>query len=137
MKKSRIIGALAGLAHDTRLDIFRLLVQSGPECLAAGLIGRHLDLPPPTLSFHLAQLKHAGLINARRESRSIIYSANFQLMNDVIAYLTENCCGGRPELCFSPAIAATKSARQKTAAVKRNGSDSDETISCSRSCRRP
>jgi ArsR family transcriptional regulator len=136
MKKTRIIGALAGLAQDTRLDIFRLLVQSGPDGLAAGLIGKRLDLPLPTLSFHLAQLKHAGLIDARRQSRSIIYSANFQLMNDLIAYLTENCCGGKPELCFSaPSIAATKSMRQKTAALKRNGREPDETIPRSRSCR--
>jgi ArsR family transcriptional regulator len=71
-----VIEGLSGLAQESRLDIFRLLVQRGPEGLAAGVIGERLELPLPTLSFHLAQLKHAGLVNARRESRSIIYSAN-------------------------------------------------------------
>jgi ArsR family transcriptional regulator, arsenate/arsenite/antimonite-responsive transcriptional repressor len=101
MKRSLVIESLSGLAQESRLDIFRLLVQRGPEGLAAGLIGERLDLPLPTLSFHLAQLKHAGLVNARREGRSIIYSANYKMMNDLIAYLTENCCGGRTELCVS------------------------------------
>ncbi len=101
MKKSLVIEALGGLAQESRLDIFRLLVQRGPEGLAAGVIGERLGLPLPTLSFHLAQLKRAGLVNARRESRSIIYSANYKMMNDLLAYLTENCCGGRTELCVS------------------------------------
>jgi ArsR family transcriptional regulator, arsenate/arsenite/antimonite-responsive transcriptional repressor len=103
MKKSLVIESLSGLAQESRLDIFRLLVQRGPEGLAAGVIGERLELPLPTLSFHLAQLKHAGLVNARRESRSIIYSANYKMMNDLLAYLTENCCGGRTELCLSVA----------------------------------
>ena len=99
MKKAAAVAALGALAQETRLDIFRLLVEKGPEGLPAGEIGTRLKLPSPTLSFHLNQLRFAGLISSRRESRSIIYSANFKMMNDLIGYLTENCCGGRPELC--------------------------------------
>jgi len=106
MKRSKVIGALSALAQETRLDIFRLLVQKGPEGLAAGEIGERLRQPSPTLSFHLNQLRFAGLVSSRRQSRSIIYSANFEAMNAVIGYLTENCCGGRPELC-APASSST------------------------------
>jgi ArsR family transcriptional regulator, arsenate/arsenite/antimonite-responsive transcriptional repressor len=105
MKKSNAIAALAALAQDTRLDIFRLLVQKGPKGLAAGEIGDRLGQPSPTLSFHLNQLRFAGLVTSRRASRSIIYSANFKVMNDLLSYLTENCCGGRPELCSPAAVA--------------------------------
>jgi ArsR family transcriptional regulator len=94
------IGALGALAQETRLEIFRLLVGKGPEGLPAGEIGDRLHQPSPTLSFHLNQLRFAGLVTSRRKSRSIIYSANFEAMNALIAYLTENCCGGRPELCI-------------------------------------
>jgi ArsR family transcriptional regulator, arsenate/arsenite/antimonite-responsive transcriptional repressor len=104
MEKSTVIAALGALAQETRLDIFRLLVQKGPEGLPAGEIGTRLGQPSPTLSFHLNQLRFAGLVSSRRASRSIIYSANFKAMNDLLAYLTENCCGGRKELC-SPASA--------------------------------
>ncbi len=109
MKKSAVIGALGALSQETRLDIFRLLVQKGPEGLPAGEIGARLRQPSPTMSFHLNQLRFAGLVASRRESRSIIYSANFNAINDLIAYLTENCCGGRPELCApaAPACAAS------------------------------
>ena len=105
MKRSKVIGALGALAQETRLDLFRLLVQKGPAGMAAGDIGERLGLPSPTLSFHLNQLRFAGLITSRRESRSIIYRANFKAMNGLLAYLTENCCGGRPELCSPAAIA--------------------------------
>ena len=105
MKKSTVVAALGALAQETRLDIFRLLVQKGPEGMPAGDIGTRLGQPSPTMSFHLNQLRFAGLISSRRESRSIIYSANFKGMSDLLAYLTENCCGGRPELC-SPTVAA-------------------------------
>src|SRR5271154_2821059 len=104
MKKSIVIDALGALAQETRLDIFRLLVQKGLEGLPAGEIGTRLGQPSPTMSFHLMQLRFAGLVTSRRESRSIIYSANFKAMNDLLAYLTENCCGGRPELCASAAV---------------------------------
>jgi ArsR family transcriptional regulator, arsenate/arsenite/antimonite-responsive transcriptional repressor len=108
MKKSAVIGALGALAQETRLDIFRLLVQKGPEGLPAGEIGARLGQPSPTMSFHLNQLRFAGLVSSRRESRSIIYSANFKAMTDLLGYLTENCCGGRPELCM-PSITACRS----------------------------
>ena len=94
-----MIAALGALAQETRLDIFRMLVQKGPEGLPAGEIGSRLAQPSPTMSFHLNQLRFAGLVTSRRESRSIIYCANFKAMNDLLGYLTENCCGGRPELC--------------------------------------
>jgi len=99
MKKSNVIAALGALAQETRLDIFRMLVQKGPEGLPAGEIGARLGQPSPTMSFHLNQLRFAGLVTSRRESRSIIYSANFKAMTVLLGYLTENCCGGRPELC--------------------------------------
>ncbi len=99
MKKLTVIAALGALAQETRLDIFRMLVQKGPEGLPAGEIGSRLAQPSPTLSFHLNQLRFAGLVTSRRESRSIIYSANFKAMNDLLGYLTENCCGGSSELC--------------------------------------
>ncbi len=94
MEKTTTLAALAALAQETRLDIYRLLVQAGEGGLPAGQIGARLALALPTLSFHLAQLKHAGLVTARRDSRSIIYAANYPAMNGLIAYLTENCCGG-------------------------------------------
>jgi ArsR family transcriptional regulator len=94
-----VIGALGALAQETRLDIFRLLVEKGPEGMPAGDIGARLGQPSPTMSFHLNQLRFVGLVSSRRESRSIIYSANFKAMTDLLSYLTENCCGGRPELC--------------------------------------
>ena len=97
MKKSIVIGALGALAQETRLDIFRILVQKGPEGLPAGEIGTRLGQPSPTMSFHLNQLRFAGLVSSRRESRSIIYSANCKAMADSLPYLTDRCCGGRPD----------------------------------------
>ncbi len=99
MEKSTVIQSLGALAQETRLDIFRLLVQAGPEGLPAGKIGDKLGLPSPTLSFHLNQLSVAGLVRSRRESRSVIYSANFKEMRQLLAYLTENCCGTGAPLC--------------------------------------
>lgn len=93
METKQAITALGALAQETRLDIFRLLVQRGPDGLAAGAIAEALAVPAATLSFHLQQLMHAGLIEQRRASRSLIYSANFDGMNGLVAYLTENCCG--------------------------------------------
>lgn len=95
MKLTGAIEALAALAQETRLSLFRLLVEQGPQGLAAGEIGDKLRIPAPTLSFHLAQLARAGLVSSRREGRSIIYAADFGGMNELIAYLTENCCGGK------------------------------------------
>lgn len=99
MEKTDAIAALAALAQETRLDIFRLLVRTGPDGLPAGQIGERLGLPSATLSFHLNQLKHAGLITFRREGRSLIYGAEYTSMNDLLAYLTENCCQGDPASC--------------------------------------
>lgn len=99
MEKSNAIAALAALAQDSRLDIFRLLVQAGGEGMAAGQIGERLGLPSATLSFHLSQLKQAGLVTFRREGRSLIYAAQYAAMNDLLAYLTENCCRGAPDGC--------------------------------------
>jgi ArsR family transcriptional regulator, arsenate/arsenite/antimonite-responsive transcriptional repressor len=99
MKKEKAIAALAALAQESRLDVFRLLVQSGPDGLAAGEIGTRLGVPSPTLSFHLSHLKYAGMVTSRRDSRSIIYSADYKAMSDLLGYLTENCCRGSAELC--------------------------------------
>jgi len=99
MNQATAIGALGALAQENRLDVFRLLVTAGSAGMPAGAIAEKLGLPAPTLSFHLAQLKHAGLVACRRDGRSLIYAANYPMMNGLIAYLTENCCGGHPEAC--------------------------------------
>jgi len=99
MEKSNAIAALAALAQDTRLDVFRLLVQAGPDGLPAGRIGEVLGLPSATLSFHLNQLRQAGMVSFRREGRSLIYAAEYPTMNALLAYLTENCCGGTNAAC--------------------------------------
>ncbi len=99
MEKSDAIAALAALAQESRLNVFRLLVQAGAEGLPAGQIGERLGLPSATLSFHLNQLRHAGLVTFRRESRSLIYSAGYAAMIGLLAYLTENCCQGDASSC--------------------------------------
>ena len=104
MKTKSVIAALAALAQESRLNAFRLLVQTGTQGLAASKIGEQLDIAPSSLSFHLKELTNAGLIEARQEGRFIIYSANFDTMNGVLAFLTDNCCGGVP--CTVP-IACT------------------------------
>lgn len=95
MDTTETIDAFAALAHEHRLAIYRLLVQAGPDGKPAGEIAAALDMPPSSLSFHLAHLNRAGLITQRRESRSLIYSADFDQMNALVGFLTENCCGGR------------------------------------------
>ncbi len=103
MEKEDVITALAALAQESRLEIFRLLVRAGPAGLPAGQIAERLGLPANTLSFHISQLKHAGLVSVKRESRSLIYSAAFSTMNALLGFLTENCCEGAaccaPEIC--------------------------------------
>ena len=94
MDQKRTITALGALAQETRLELFRLLVARGPEGLPAGVIAEQLGVMPSSLSFHLQQLVHAGLITQRRLSRQLIYSAEYGTMNELMAYLTENCCGG-------------------------------------------
>jgi DNA-binding transcriptional ArsR family regulator len=99
MERQDAIAALAALAQDSRIDVFRLLVQAGTEGLPAGQIAGRLGMPPNSLSFHLNQLRHAGLVTFRRESRSLIYAAEYAAMNDLLAYLTENCCQGDAASC--------------------------------------
>lgn len=99
MEKSGAIAALGALAQDSRLDIFRLLVEAGAEGRPAGQIGERLGLPSATLSFHLNQLRQAGLVTFRREGRSLIYAAEYGTMKDLLGYLTENCCRGDPSAC--------------------------------------
>lgn len=96
METKAALLALAALAQDARLRVFRTLVQAGPEGLAAGKIAELAALPPSSLSFHLKELVHAELIESRPEGRFVIYSARFATMNALIGYLTENCCGGNP-----------------------------------------
>lgn len=99
MEKSDVIAALGALAQETRLDMFRLLVQAGTDGMPAGHIGEKLGLPSATLSFHLNQLKQAGLVTFRREGRSLIYMAEYPAMNALLGYLTENCCQGDASGC--------------------------------------
>jgi len=96
MEKTDAVAALAALAQDNRLDVFRLLVQAGPEGMPAGAFASALDLPPNTLTFHFDRLRMAGLVTVRREGRSMIYAAQYERMNALLAFLTENCCGGAP-----------------------------------------
>lgn len=104
MEKSDVITSLVALGHESRLDIFRLLMQAGPEGLPAGHIGEKLGLPSTTLSFHLNQVKHADLVIFRREGRSLIYMAAYPVMDALLAYMTENCCNGDVASCsFEPA----------------------------------
>lgn len=100
-----VVSALSALAHEHRLAIYRLLVQAGPDGRAAGAIADKLGVPASSLSFHLAHLTRAGLIEQRRESRSLIYSADFANMNALVGFLTENCCGG---VSCAPAAAPGK-----------------------------
>ena len=95
MKPAQVVKALAALAQPTRLAVFRLLVSTGPEGLPAGKIAQKLKVSPATLSFHFKALSHAGLVESRQDGRFIYYAANFTVMNDMVDYLTENCCGGK------------------------------------------
>lgn len=99
MKPAQVVKALAALAQPTRLAIYRLLVARGPEGMAAGQVAERLKVSPATLSFHFRTLNHAGLLDSRQEGRFVYYSANFTVMNGMVAYLTENCCGGDVAVC--------------------------------------
>ncbi len=103
MKPAQVVKALAALAQPTRLAIFRLLVSAGPEGVAAGAIAKKLKVSPATLSFHFRALSHAGLVESRQDGRFVYYAANFTVMNGMVDYLTENCCGGNAEMCKPPA----------------------------------
>jgi ArsR family transcriptional regulator, arsenate/arsenite/antimonite-responsive transcriptional repressor len=113
MEKSDAVAALAALAQDHRLDVYRLLVQAGEEGLPAGRVASASKLAPNTLTFHFDRLRQAGLVIARREGRSIIYAARYDIMNSLIGYLTENCCRGMPQQCAPTTL--RKPARSKRA----------------------
>ncbi|MDB5395391.1 MAG: DNA-binding transcriptional regulator, ArsR family [Rhodospirillales bacterium] len=117
MEAKQVIAALGALAHETRLAVFRLLVERGPDGLPAGAISERLGLPPSSLTFHLQQLTHAGLITQRRMSRQLIYATDFAAMNAVMGYLTENCCGGADNTCCAPLV-------DRKAAAKARASES-------------
>ncbi|MFZ6647809.1 ArsR/SmtB family transcription factor [Undibacterium sp. TJN25] len=96
METKNALAALAALAQESRLAVFRLLVHAGPEGLPPLQIAEQLDIPPSSLSFHLKELSHANMVTATKNGRSIIYAADFQTMNGLLGFLTENCCGGTP-----------------------------------------
>ncbi|MDW7642346.1 MAG: metalloregulator ArsR/SmtB family transcription factor [Nitrosomonadaceae bacterium] len=99
MENTTAVLLLSSIAQEARLSIFKLLVQVGSTGLAAGIIGDKLNIPNSTLSFHLKELNHSGLIGSRQESRFVYYFANYEVMNGLLAYLTENCCAGQQECC--------------------------------------
>ena len=109
MQTRQAVDALGALAHEYRLGIYRLLVEQGPGGLSAGAIGEAVGLAPSSLTFHLQNLHRAGLIVQRRESRSLIYSVDFDAMNDLVGYLTENCCAGRGASCATACEPSSKS----------------------------
>ena len=96
MESNQVIKALSALAQESRLAIFRLLVQRGPQGLSAGKIAEQLDIMPATLSFHLKELSAAGLLSSHQKGRFVVYSASFEKMNDLLGFRTANCCGGNP-----------------------------------------
>lgn len=103
MDTKAAVRSLAALAQDSRLEVFRLLVQAGPEGLPAGEIAERLEIPPSTLSFHVKSLEHAGLVEARQDGRFVYYSAVFEAMAGLVAFLGENCCRGRSLPTSAPA----------------------------------
>ncbi len=111
MEKRQALAALAALAQESRLDIYRLLVEAGAEGLPAGQIGERLGLPPATLAFHLKELKNANLAFSTRNGRSLIYTAAYPTMNALLGYLTENCCQGNPAACGLVASSCTPPVR--------------------------
>ncbi len=118
MEKTHAVAALAALSQDSRLDVFRLLVQAGPQGQPAGQIATALKLAPNTLTFHFDRLRAAGLVTVRREGRSMIYAARFETMNALLAYLTENCCAGAPDLCVTaPRCEPAKARKRKQEAA--------------------
>jgi DNA-binding transcriptional ArsR family regulator len=116
MKNSDAVSALAALAQENRLDVFRLLVQAGPEGMPAGAVAADLKLAPNTLTFHFDRLRDAGLVTVRREGRSMIYAARFEVMNGLLGFLTENCCQGAADAC-APAVCKPSRAKRTKAGV--------------------
>ena len=104
MDNAAAVKIFASLAQESRLGLFRLLVQAGPDGLSAGSIAERLGLPSSTLSFHLKEIVHAGVVQSRQAGRFIYYSADFATMNALIGFLTENCCGGQSQECCLPLV---------------------------------
>ena len=119
METNRAVEALAALAQETRLAVFRLLVEAGPEGRPAGSIGEALGLPPATLSFHLAQMARAGLVAGKQQGRFVIYTADFENMNRLVAFLTENCCGGESCAPAVGSVAIERKRRETSARARR------------------
>src|SRR5215470_14988609 len=115
MEKTSALAALAALAQENRLDVFRLLVEAGPQGMAAGSVAEALGLAPNTLTFHFDRLRQAGLVVVRRKGRSMIYAARYETMNELVGFLTENCCGGNPEACKPVAICKPAPAKRRKA----------------------
>src|ERR1700757_391790 len=113
MEKSNAVAALAALAQDNRLDVYRLLVQAGPDGLPAVQVATALKLAPNTLTFHFDRLRHAGLVSVRRAGRSMIYAPRFDSMRALVAYLTENCCQGAVQECGPAQCAPAKPSRAR------------------------
>ncbi len=113
METSFAVAALAALAQDNRLDVFRLLVQAGPDGMAAGVVAEKLGLAPNTLTFHFDRLRVAGLVAVRRDGRSMIYAARYETMNGLLAFLTENCCRGAAASCAPIECKPAKTSRKK------------------------
>jgi DNA-binding transcriptional ArsR family regulator len=118
MKMIAAVGALSALAHEGRLSVFRMLVKAGPSGIAAGEIARKLAMPPSSLSANLNILAHARLVTSERDGRSIIYTANYDAMGDLLAYLMEDCCDGRPEIC-APVMASASACCPPTRTSRR------------------
>jgi ArsR family transcriptional regulator len=116
MEKSNAVAALAALAQDNRLDVFRLLVQAGPEGMSAGQVAYALDLAPNTLTFHFDRLRSAGLVTVRREGRSMIYAAQYDAMKALLGFLTDNCCQGAAKKFATAVCKPSKSKRTKLTA---------------------
>src|SRR5437879_13648564 len=112
MEKADAVTALAALAQDNRLDVFRLLVQAGPDGMPAGGVAAALGLAPNTLTFHFDRLRQAGLVTVRRDGRLMIYAARYETMNALITFLTENCCRGRAEECLPAKTEETRKLRR-------------------------
>jgi ArsR family transcriptional regulator, arsenate/arsenite/antimonite-responsive transcriptional repressor len=116
MEMINAVSALSALAQESRLAVFRLLVEAGPEGMPAGQIADALDLASNTLTFHFDRLRMAGLVTVRRDGRSMIYAAQFETMNALLGFLTENCCQGAPETCAPSVCAPAKPKRTKVTA---------------------
>src|SRR6478672_12487779 len=115
MKNADAVAALAALAEENRWDVVRLLVQAGPDGMAAGVVASALKLAPNTLTFHFDRLRDAGLVKVQRQGRSMIYAAQFEVMNELLGFLTENCCQGATEKCAPTVCKPTRNNRTKVA----------------------